>query len=933
MNIPQSTYRIQFTPWFGFSQMKECIPYLANLGISHIYASPIFKAARGSTHGYDVVDPNELNPELGTEEEFASMMEQLRRYGMGWIQDIVPNHMAYDYENQVLADVLENGPRSPFYSFFDIDWEHTYENIRGRVMAPFLGRFYGETLEDGEIQLSFGPQGFTVHYYGITLPLAIDTYQIILSHRWAALKLDMGDDHPDYIKLLGVLYVLESLGSREQDTEISDQVRFVKRMLWDLYSRSSEFKKFLDENLRLFNGEKGVPESFNALDELLLRQIFRLSYWKAATKEINYRRFFSINGLISVMVQEESVFRHTHGLIARMVRNGTFDGLRVDHVDGLYDPRQYLTRIREMFPGGYVVVEKILGPEEDLPASWPVQGTTGYEFLSWVNRLFCDTRNQKAFNRIYASFTGTKPDLEELVREKKRWIIIEHMAGDVNNLAQELKTISSRDRHGSDITLYGLRRALMEILTTFPVYRTYVDDQGPSDDDRKQIARALEKAEANNPALSPELSFIKRFFLLEFPPYAEEDQKRDWTRFVMRFQQYSGPLMAKGVEDTALYVYNRLLSLNEVGGSLERFGVSPQEFHRFVQRRGENWPHAMNGTSTHDTKRGEDVRARINVLSEIPGEWEKTIRRWSVLNKGKKMRIRAASVPDRNDEYFLYQTLIGAWPGDGSDQGGFVERMKDYAVKAVREAKVHTAWIKPDTEYEEAFRSFIDAILEPQEDNLFFKEFETFAHKVAHFGAINSLAQTLVKMSASGVPDFYQGTELWDLCLVDPDNRRPVDFAKRATLLEEIKKRSASDPVELIRELLAGPEDGRIKLFLVWKALQTRERQRDLFVHGRYQPLEISGQHGNHLVAFARQRENRWSLTIVPRLCTSLVDQGAYPVGRDVWQDTEVVLPPGSPDTWQDSFTGSVLKTAGSSLSVGDALERFPVALLTDGFS
>jgi (1->4)-alpha-D-glucan 1-alpha-D-glucosylmutase len=674
-----------------------------------------------------------------------------------------------------------------------------------------------------------------------------------------------------------------------------------------------------------------VPESFNALDELLSKQVFRLSYWKIATKEINYRRFFSINGLISVMVQDESVFRQTHGLIEQMIRNGSFDGLRVDHVDGLYDPKQYLTRLREMLPDGYLVVEKILGPEEDLPRSWPVHGTTGYDFMNHVNRLFCDSRNQRAFSRVYSSFTGTRVNLEELVSEKKRWIILEHMAGDVNNLAQELKTISSRDRYGSDITLYGLRRALMAILSTFPVYRTYIDDQGPSADDRKQIELALEKAVQHNPALTPELSFIKRFLLLEFPHYAEEDQKTDWTRFVMRFQQYTGPLMAKGVEDTALYVYNRLVSLNEVGGSMERFGSSPRELHRYLRKRNERWPHAMNGTATHDTKRGEDVRARINVLSEILGEWEKHIRRWSALNKSKKKRVGVTPVPDRNDEYFLYQTLIGAWPLDDADHEAFVDRMKDYAVKAVREAKVHTAWIRPDTDYEEAYLSFIDAILQPHEGNLFLEELSSFAKKVAQFGVINSLAQTLIKVCAPGVPDFYQGTELWDLNLVDPDNRRPVDYVKRQAFLAEIKERSAQEgPLELIRELLASPNDGRMKLFLVWKTLCARKRLREVFVHGKYIPLETAGRHKDKVFAFARHNGDRWAVVIVPRRCTALAEQGRFPLGVDAWQDTEVVLPVGLPDEWWNAFTDAPLVSDRTCVVVGEALKSFPVALLAD---
>jgi (1->4)-alpha-D-glucan 1-alpha-D-glucosylmutase len=928
MNTPGSTYRIQFTPSFGFQQMTGVIPYLADLGVSHVYASPIFKARKGSTHGYDVVDPNQLNPDLGTEHDFARMMERLRVQGMGWVQDVVPNHMAYDHENPVLADVLENGLRSPFYSFFDIDWEHSYENIRGRVMAPFLGRFFGEILEDGEITMSYGPEGLTIHYFDLTFPLAIDSYLLVLSHGLAALKRTVGDDHPDYVTLLGVLYVLKSLGSGEQDVDTYDQVRFVKRMLWDMYSRSVLFKGFLDASICFFNGSKGAPESFNALDDLLSKQIFRLSYWKIATKEINYRRFFNINGLISLRVQDDAVFRHTHGLIGRLIQDGMVAGLRIDHVDGLYDPKGYLSHLREIFPAGYVVVEKILDPDENLPQTWPVQGTTGYDFMNYCNGLFCDSRNRKAFNRIYSGFVGMKSDIQELVREKKRGIIFEDMAGDVNNLAQELKTISSRDRHGSDITLYGLRRALTEILIEFPVYRTYVDEQGITLDDRKHIQVALEKAVTHSPAVSPELGFIKRFLLLEFPPYVDDDQKRDWVRFVMRFQQHTGPLMAKGVEDTVMYVYNRLISLNEVGANPDRFGCAPAEFHRFLQARNELWPHSLNATATHDTKRGEDLRARINVLSEIPNEWERCVRRWSALNRSKKKRVGAILLPDKNDEYFLYQTLIGAWPFDESAQLQFVDRIKAYAVKAVREAKIHTAWIRPDTAYEDAYGSFVDSILRPGESNAFLREFKPFARKVAHFGVLNSLSQTLIKITAGGVPDVYQGTELWDLNLVDPDNRRPVDFAVRQAFLSEMKERSVKDLPELIRELLTTREDGRVKLFLIWKALGIRRFWQEVFLKGNYMPLETVGPRKDHVIAFARQSETVCTMTIVPRLCTALVEEDRFPLGTEIWQDTQIIVPAGLPDDWRDAFTDGPVSSADGYVSVGEALRSFPVALL-----
>ena len=662
MITPTATYRIQFTPFFGFQSLRKIVPYLAELGISDVYASPVFKARAGSLHGYDVVDPNELNPEIGTAEDFAILAEEVHRNGLGWIQDVVPNHMAYTFENKLLMDVLENGQGSKYFPFFDIDWEHDYENLKGQILAPFLGRFYGDALEDAEIILDYGPQGLTVRYYDVAFPVRIQSYTNVFSRGLASLKGRLGEDHPDFIKLLGVLYILKTFASPEEVGDRYAEIRFIKRMLWELYSSNNDVKAMVDENIRTINGIPGKPESFNLLDDLLSGQLFKLSYWKVATKEINYRRFFNINELISLRVQDDVVFDHTHKFILQLIQEGTVSGLRIDHVDGLYDPGRYLKKLRGNAPETFLVVEKILDPEEDLCNDWPVQGTTGYDFMNYVNGLFCEKKNQRTLDRIWFTLTGSTRRFADLLREKKRLIIVEHMAGDVNNLAQLVKTISSRDRHGTDITMFGLRRAILEVLAAFPVYRTYINDRVLSESDRYYIEQAVDLAIAVNPALIHELRFIRRFLLLNFPEYMDEQEKSEWLKFAMRFQQYTGPLMAKGHEDTALYVYNKLISLNEVGGRPDRFGCSVKEFHSFNKKRQRQWPHSFSATSTHDTKRGEDVRARINVISEIPREWERNVRNWSRINKGKKSRIRDNYVPDKNDEYFLYQTLLGAFP-------------------------------------------------------------------------------------------------------------------------------------------------------------------------------------------------------------------------------------------------------------------------------
>lgn len=926
MNMPTATYRIQFSPAFGFQAAHSVISYLADLGISDLYASPIFKAVKGSLHGYDVVDPNQLNPELGGLSDFEALAAKLKEYKIGWIQDIVPNHMAMDPENRLLMDILENGSSSRYFQFFDVQWDHPSASLHNRILVPFLGRFYGECLEAGEIKLQYGPEGFKVAYFDIAFPLRIESYLNIFKNL-TLLTRKLADDNPDFIKLLGILYVLKSLSSSDEPGERSNQIKFIQRTLWELYSSNATIKAFVDETLRTFNGEKGKAESFTLLDDLLSQQLFRLSFWKVAAEEINYRRFFCVNGLISLRVEDEHVLNYTHGLIFDLVERGIVTGLRIDHVDGLYDPTSYLQKVRGRAPTSYIVVEKILYPDEDLPPFWPVQGTTGYDFTNYVNELFCQKENERAFSRIYSSVTGLKNSYEEVVRDNKKLMIQEDMASDVHNLALLLKKISSRDRHGSDITLNALRRALTEVLAVFPVYRTYISQVEVSDNDRKTILDAVNRARANFPALLHGFTFVRRFLLLDFPDYVSEEEKRDWLHFAMRFQQLTGPVMAKGVEDTTLYGYNRLMSLNEVGGRPDRFGCSLEEFHNFNTIKRDLWPDSINTTSTHDTKRGEDVRARINVLSEMPVEWLKRLRTWIKINRGKKKHVQGMAVPDRNDEYFLYQTLIGAWPFSDSEYPEFITRIKEYIVKAVREAKVHTAWLKPDTEYEDAYVSFVEKILPRSRANAFLKDIIPFCRRVSHFGMLNSLSQTLIKITSPGVPDFYQGSELWDLSLVDPDNRRPVDFEKRRAMLAGIREQDDADISGLIRDLLATREDGRIKLFLIYKALKAKKAHREIFRSGIYLPLESTGRFGRHVIAFAWRYQRQWALVIAPRFLSHLVQEGDFPLGRQVWRDTEVILPDGAPAAWRNVITGEVL-SAGKALTVGEILLSFPVALL-----
>lgn len=925
MRVPNATYRLQFNSGFTFRDALEIVGYLDELGISDIYASPIFCARKGSIHGYDMVDPTCVNPEIGTMEDFAELTASVKERRMGWLQDIVPNHMAYDGQNPMLMDIFENGTFSPYYRFFDIDWDHAYESMKGRLLAPFLGKPYGQSLEAGEIRIVYEENGFTANYYSLRYPLRIESYAAILTPNLARLKEVLGTDHPDYIKFMGIIFTLKGFPCQEMEDERPDQIRFIKRMLWEIYNGSKPVKEFIDSNLRFLNGET-CSNDFSAIDQLLYQQFFRLSFWKVASEEINYRRFFSINELISLNMGDIEVFEHCHGLVFKMVEEGVFTGLRIDHIDGLGNPLLYLKRLADKTNGIYMTVEKILAIDEGLPSNWPVQGTTGYDFVNHLNGIFCKKENEAEFNRIYSSiYGGAAPDREVLLHDKKA-IIIEHfMTGDVDNLAHLMKRISSKDRGGGDITLHGLRRAIFEVLSFFPVYRTYICPESLTGVDRKYITEAVEMAKRKNRDLVNEIEYLAKFLLLRYEDYLGEEEKADWLSFVMRFQQFSGPLMAKGFEDTLLYDYNRLVSLNEVGGEPFRFGIALPEFHAFNEKRAQNWPYDMNATSTHDTKRDEDVRARINVLSEIPGEWEERVRLWGRMNLKHKNRAKGLEMPAPNDEYLLYQTLVGAYPFGEFDTGDFIRRIQEYVIKAIREAKVHTDWIKPDSEYEQAFESFVEQVLNRSQENDFLRNFIPFQKKVAHFGVINSLAQVLLKTSSPGISDFYQGSELWEFRLVDPDNRRQVDYRRRKSLLDSIA-REQENP-DFLKLLLATPQDGRIKLFLTQRCLMARKNNRNLFKNGSYIPLSTGGRFSDHVVAFARREDSAWSISITPRFCTGLIGENEYPCGENVWRDTYLELPEEAPPGWADAVTGAKVGGSGR-LSVGAALSGFPVALL-----
>ncbi|MBD2179967.1 malto-oligosyltrehalose synthase [Aerosakkonema funiforme] len=925
MRIPTATYRFQFHAGFNFEDAKQIVDYLAELGITDIYASPIFKARKGSSHGYDVVDSNQINPELGTREDFEALVSELQAKNMGWVQDIVPNHMAYDSENSLLMDVLENGPDSEYFDYFDINWDHPYEDIKGRVLAPLMGSFYGEALENGEIQLKYDETGLSVNYYNTKLPVRIESYVKFITHSLGQLARELGGrQHPDFIKVLAILYLIKNIPSEVKGKERYDQIAFVKGLLWELYTENPAIKDFVDRNIEFFNGEKGNPESFNQLDTLLSEQFYRLSFWKVGAEEINYRRFFTVNELISVKVEEIKAFRRNHALIFHLVEDGKFTGLRIDHIDGLYDPTEYLKRLRDRTGDLYIAVEKILEQKENLPEYWPIEGTSGYDFLIQVNGIFCQQENEEKFSEIYQKFARANNNYGQLSYEKKRLIVERNLAGDVDNLAQVLKRVSGQSRYGNDFTRFGLQKALSEVLALFPVYRTYINQDGLRESDRIYIKEVMEEARRHVPQLLKELNFIEKVLLLEEEESLTAEQKELRRHFVMRLQQLTGPLMAKGIEDTLFYVYNRLISLNEVGGNPGQFGISVADFHEFNQKQQETWPHKMNATATHDTKRGEDVRARINAISEIPEEWEKQVKAWSEMNRSKKKKMKNRLIPDVNDEYFFYQTLIGTYPFGEVKGTDYHDRMKNFVIKAVREAKVHTAWLRPDSDYENAYMDFVDAVLA---DEKFLAEIQPFQKTIAQYGIFNSLSQTLLKATAPGVPDFYQGTEFWDLSHVDPDNRRPVNFEERVAVLKEIKEKAEKDILSLIADLVATREDARIKMFLINRILAARNENIELFQSGDYIPLEVTGKFSDRVVAFARKYEDKVAIALTPRFLTSLIKPEEVPLGEQVWEDTRIELPQGMPSAWKDAITAQTIQSNGKVL-IGEALQHFPVALL-----
>ncbi len=937
---PRATYRLQHNHTFTFDDAVAILPWLANLGVSHLYASPIFRATPGSLHGYDVVDYSEINPELGGRAGFDRLVAAARDHNLGIILDFVPNHMGIENgANGWWQDVLEHGPASPYADYFDIDWTPITQELRNKVLLPVLGDQYGVVLENGELRLGYDDGAFTVHYWETPLPVSPATYPMVLQPVLDRTQDTLDTDDLDRLELESVITAFERLTDLDVTREpgVADaryREQLVSRhRLAALVDRSELVRQTIDEVIEDWNGTLGDPRSFDRLDALLARQCWRVAFWRVAAEEINYRRFFAINTLAAIRQEEPELFQATHRLLMELLAAGAVDGVRIDHPDGLWDPEGYFydlqaeylavttlvaegvqpddvysedhqdqlrelrTQCRAELEGQgdrerrwplYVLAEKILEHGEALPTHWPIAGTVGYDFAHAATALFVDTSARQMFDRIVSRFTGDSIRFPELVYRMKHQMMTEAFLSEMTVLTAGLNRIAEGDRRSRDFTVNSLRDALREIIASFSVYRTYTtcESEGVEDRDRQYIEGAVAQARRRNPGLAPSLfDFIENVLLLhvsEAPGAAARFDRRCY--FAMKLQQLSGPVMAKGLEDTAFYRYNRLVSLNEVGGDPSRFGINPEEFHRQNRQRLRQWPDAMLSSSTHDTKRSEDVRARISVLSQRPTEWRAAINRWSRLNRKLKRKIDGALAPHRADEYVIYQTLIGTWPVEGirnADRASYLARLQEYTIKIVREAARFSNWVNPDEAYEDALNAFIAGMFDLRRSGKLLDDVDAFVAGVLPVGLQAGLGAQVLKLTSPGVPDIYQGTEVWDDSLVDPDNRRPVDFGAIRTL---------ADRYPSIDDAWGNAGDGAIKVMVTQRLLAVRAEYPALFSDGDYVAVPVGDDRG---VAFVRADAGKAMFVFV-----ALGPEG---VGRE-----DVVLPERFRDCeWVDALRNS----------------------------
>ncbi|MBA3237675.1 MAG: malto-oligosyltrehalose synthase [Parachlamydiaceae bacterium] len=878
LHEPIATYRLQFKGDFGFEQAAEVAEYLSKLGISHLYASPYLQAVKGSNNGYNIVDPSHVNDELGGAQAHKRFCQKLHSLGLSQMIDIVPNHMAIPgIENPWWWDVLKNGPSSRYADFFDVDWDSSEDRWPNKVLLPVLEDHYGRVLENGLLWISHQEGVFTLHYQDNTFPIDSSSLVELLSRAASKYSSDL------------LLFLAESHARLPRPTVTSRKAVELrhrdKALLLNLLTRlcndEQQIADAIDEEVMRINSDP------NALDLLLEQQNYRLAFWKTACRDLGYRKFFDIKELAGLRIEDIEVFNAIHALALDWMHKGWVHALRIDHPDGLVDPTEYFDRLREKCPKAWIIAEKILMPGEKLPVKWPIQGTTGYDFLNLTSGLFIDSKSETQLTQIYEDFVGEQINYPTVVNTCKRLVLTDLLGSELNRLTNLFVAICEKHRRHRDYTRHELHEALQETAVYFPVYRTYLSSSTlVREEDEGYINLAIEKAMTERQDLDAELfQFLKELLLMRIEGKLESELAK-------RFQQLTGPGMAKGVEDTAFYRFNRFIVLNEVGGAPERFGTTLKEFHEACKIAQAQYPLRMLATTTHDAKRSEDVRARLALISEIPDRWSQVVNRWAHHNKSH----RQGNLHDPNSEYFLYQTLVGAWPIN-------LDRITQHMEKSAREAKVYTTWAKPNEVYELNLSKFITAIMN---DVLFLKDLESFVQGLVRQGWLNSLAQTLIKLTAPGIPDIYQGTELWNLTLVDPDNRTTVDFNLRRNLLEKLH--DTNQPEEIMNML----DEGLPKLYLIQKTLHLRQTRPELFdSKATYQPLFAQGSKVNHVIAYTRGEE---AVTIVPRFQMSLDGK---------WANTQLKLPKGK---WKNIFSGDEFD--GNLISVEDVLSRFPVGLL-----
>ena len=944
--IPKATYRFQFNGHFRFQDALRLLDYLSTLGISDLYASPLLVSRKGSGHGYDVTDPSQIDPEIGSEEDFEELRKGLLSREMGLLLDIVPNHMAASSENRWWMDVLENGAESAFASYFDINWHPPSHNLDGKILLPVLGRPFGETIDRGDLRLVWQDGKFLVQYYESLFPLAPKSYARVLKEQFDDLKKSLGESSPVYEEYLGIISTLSSLSDADRAaTSGEKRLRFeaARDRMKLLIAAHAEVRTLIDSILSQLNGDPSDPASFSQLERILAEQNYWLAYWQEVNEGINYRRFFAISDLVGMRVEDPIVFEAMHEQILRLIAKGGVSGVRIDHVDGLRDPLGYLNRLRERITSNgssdarkpYVVVEKILAPHETLPEEWPVAGTTGYDYLNWANGPFVSPAGAKRMVDVYSKFVGKQSNFADILYEKKKLIMNTLLRVEMRSLGRQLAELAGKDRYARDILRSDLIEALIETTACLDVYRTYIRNLEVPLDAQEKIESALNQAQIRRPRLSPEsFAFLRDILTLRNPPHVLPEQREERLGFVMRWQQLTGPIVAKGLEDTALYVYYPLLSLNEVGGRPELSAiVSREQFYERMRERLQRWPHSMNATSTHDTKRSEDVRARLNVLSEMPEEWETHLAKWAACNEKHKQLNHGRKVPDANEEYLIYQTLVGLWPLNSSNVSSITERLQSYLVKAIREAMINTRWSQPNATHENALAQFVERILSPEQNERFLADFCAFQKKTAYCGMVNGLSQALLKITCPGIPDFYQGSELWDFRLVDPDNREPVDFAKRSRLLGAVVRQAEANLPSAARDFVEHWTDGRIKLHVIHRSLTYRLAHAELFSKGDFSHLELRGNRAENVIAYVRSLNGTQVLVVVPRWLAASLGDHRQSDSRHFWQDTALVLPSRLPASWKNLFTGQAVTSeiAGrdQTVSLGELRSQFPVAMLT----